>query len=235
MEKTSTRRHWNKYWDQPDHQPVVRHDELLSNLVTVTNVRGKKILEVGAGMGGDSIFLAKKGAVVTALDFTQKALAEIDKNAKKEGVDISTVVADAQAMPFADETFDIVFHQGFLEHFPSPLELVLEQKRVLKTGGFLLVDVPQRFTTYTIKKHMLMVQGKWFAGWEREFSILELERLIEKAGLTLTRTYGWGYYGKLHTIRNLRLGEWYTSLWERIEQSRLKLYLCWCIGIIARK
>lgn len=235
MAKISTRDHWKDYWKRPDHQPVVRHEELLENLLAITSVKGKKVLEVGAGMGGDSIFLAKKGANVTVLDFTNEALTSIRSNATKERVRIETVQADARSMPFKTNTFDIVFHQGLLEHFKNPREILDEQIRVLKPGGFLLVDVPQRFTTYTIKKHIRMFMGKWFAGWEREFSIGELEKLTRQSGLKLVRSYGWGYYGKLHGLRFANLGIWYEKLWRKIEKSRSKLYLCWCIGVIAQK
>jgi len=214
---------------------MVQHEELLARLLATTSVAGKKILEVGAGMGGDSVFLAKKGGEVTVIDFTKEALALIGENAKKAKVDITTVQADARRIPFPDNTFDIIFHQGLLEHFKNPDELLREQKRVLKLGGYLLVDVPQRYTTYTVKKHLLMLFGKWFAGWEREFSIGELEGLLRHVGLTPVQSYGWGYYGKLYHLRHWRLGSWYERLWRRIEATRLKLYLSWCIGVIAQK
>src|SRR3972149_835279 len=235
MERRSTEKHWQKYWKDPLHQPMVRHEELLANLQAEVDVKGKEVLEVGAGMGGDSIYLAKKGAKVTTLDFTSEALVEIRKLARRQKVSKKTIQADAQSLPFADGIFDIVFHEGFLEHFTQPLPLLTEQVRVLKPGGYLVVDVPQRFTTYTVKKHFLMLQKKWFAGWEREFSVGELERLLKTAGLTIIRTYGWGYYGKLYSLRHLKLGGWYERLWQKLEQSRLKLYLNWCIGVVAQK
>ncbi|OGG24463.1 hypothetical protein A3A79_04745 [Candidatus Gottesmanbacteria bacterium RIFCSPLOWO2_01_FULL_43_11b] len=235
MEKTSTKSHWRDYWNRSDHQPVVTHEELLANLLATTSVKGKKILEVGAGMGGDSIYLSKKGAHVTVVDFTKEALEKINENAKKAKVTIKTVQADARNMPFADNTFDIIFHQGLLEHFKNPKELLIEQKRVLKSGGYLLVDVPQRYTTYTVKKHLLMILGKWFAGWEREFSAGELEQLLTDEGYSVVRSYGWGYYGKLHNIRFAKLGAWYEAIWKFIESTRMKLYLNWCIGVIVQK
>lgn len=235
MNTVSTKKHWQEYWSTPNHQPLVCHEELLKNLLKVTKVKGKKILEVGAGMGGDSIFLVKQKAHVTAVDFSKEALSEIEKNAQKENVDIEIVNADAKKLPFTDETFDIVFHQGFLEHFKNPLEIILEQKRILKKGGYIVIDVPQKYTTYTIKKHIEMKLGKWFAGWEREFSIGELESLVKKTGFTIIKSYGWGYYGKLHTLRHLNLGELYEWLWKIIENSRIKLYLNWCIGVVAKK
>lgn len=235
MEKISTKEHWQSYWKTPDHQPPLVHEEMIGELEKIVNVKGKKILEIGAGMGGDSVYLAKKGASVTTIDYTEESLSAIKENAKKEKVVLSVRKEDARELSFKDESFDVVFHQGLLEHFKDPLAILKEHVRVVKKGGYLLVDVPQTFTTYTIKKKIAIMQGRWFAGWERAFSIGELELLCRAAGLTVVRSYGWGYYGKLYDLRNLRLGDWYESLWQWIERSRVKLYLCWCIGVIGRK
>ena len=235
MKKNSTKTDWEKYWQSQDHQPQGIHEELLQNLEQFIQVKDKKILEIGAGMGGDSLYLAKKGARVTVLDFSEEALKQIKTSAQKGAVPIETILAEAQGMPFKKATFDVVFHQGFLEHFPDPKPYHLEQKRVLKKGGLLVVDVPQRWTTYTLKKHFQMWRGKWFAGWEREFSARELEELVKKSGFDLLCTYGRGYYGKLYKIRHLKLGRWYQGLWEKIEKTRLKLYLTFSLGVVAKK
>ena len=57
MEKTSTKQHWQSYWKTPDHQPPVVHEEMLSELQHITNIKGKKILEIGCGDGGVVQFL----------------------------------------------------------------------------------------------------------------------------------------------------------------------------------
>lgn len=235
MVKKSTKIHWEKYWKSKDHQPQVVHKELLDNLQKIVTIKGKRILEIGTGMGGDSFYLVKKGAEVTVLDFSSAALKKLRASADKEKVKLHTILADAKKIPLEAESFDIIFHQGFLEHFRNPELYLLEQKRILKKGGFLLVDVPQKFTTYTLKKHFKMWQGKWFSGWEKEYSINQLESLLRKAGLKVVCSYGWGYYGKLYKIRHLKLGRWYQLLWKKIESSKIKLYLTFSIGVIARK
>ena len=204
-------------------------------LQKVVSVKGKKVLEVGAGMGGDSVYLAKQGAFVTALDYTDEALSAIREHAKIENVELSAKLGDTRQLPFNDESFDVVYHQGLLEHFRDPLVILKEHARVLRKGGYLAVDVPQTFTTYTIMKKIAIAQGRWCAGWERAFSIGQLENLLRAAGLTVVKSYGWGYYGKLHALRNLKLGDWYESLWRRLDRSRVKLYICWCIGVIGQK
>jgi ubiquinone/menaquinone biosynthesis C-methylase UbiE len=233
--KGSTKEHWEDYWQSKNHQPQVIHTDLINNLVKITAIKNKKILEIGAGMGGDSLYLAEKGARVTVLDFSREAIENIKKSSVREGVNIETVLADAKETPFKDESYDIVFHQGFLEHFADTRPYLLEQRRIIKKGGLLVVDVPQRYTTYTIKKHWLMWRKKWFAGWEKEFSINELERLLKENKFLVLKSYGWGYYGKLHWLRSLKLGKCYQRLWGFIEKSKIKLYLNFSIGVIAQK
>jgi ubiquinone/menaquinone biosynthesis C-methylase UbiE len=99
-------------------------------------------------------------------------------------------------LPFKDETFDVVFHQGLLEHFRKPKadDLLKENIRVLKKGGLLCVDVPQRWHIYTAMKKTLIAIDKWFAGWERSFSVPELQALMKTHGLEIVHTYGeWMY------------------------------------------
>lgn len=235
MKMLSSRADWEKYWQSLQHQPQVIHQELLKNLQKITTVQGKKILEVGAGMAGDSLFLAQKGAQVVVLDFSQKALEKIKRSALRQKINLQTILADARNIPFPDGSFDIVFHQGFLEHIKDPHPYLLEQKRILKNKGILVVDVPQRFTTYTVKKHLEIFKKKWFAGWETEYSVGQLENLIRKEGFQIVSSYGWGYYGKLYQLRHLKLGKWYESVWKKIESSRLKLYLTFSIGVVAKK
>jgi hypothetical protein len=53
-----------------------------------------------------------------------------------------------------------------------------------------LVDVPQRYHYYTAMKHALIAMGKWFAGWETEFSVGQLSALMRTAGFEIVGSYG---------------------------------------------
>lgn len=211
------------------------------------------VLEVGAGRGADSIYLAQHGARAHVLDYSPEALDISGKLAQKAGVDLELVQADALEIPFPDETFDLIFHQGFLEHFREPSLILAEQYRVLKKGGYILVDVPQKYCLYTVRKQIAIKRGTWFAGWETQFGPRELEKLLRKSGFDVVASYGWGMTGSygwglrnaLHRLksifRNLRNGNRPAEAGESNNESgpvssrRPLLYLADCIGVVGRK
>lgn len=190
--KISTKDHWEKFWEEKQEiDQVYSNDErIYFNLKKVSTFSGKKILEVGAGSGRDSFQLAHDEANVFVLDYSPKALGIIKNLNNQNQVQVNCIQADAFNMPLPDESFDIVFHQGLLEHFKDPLPILKENYRILKQGGFILVDVPQRFHIYTMIKHVLILFNKWFAGWETEFSINQLTNLFEQSGFISRIKYG---------------------------------------------
>ncbi|MDZ7859641.1 MAG: class I SAM-dependent methyltransferase [Candidatus Krumholzibacteriota bacterium] len=187
----SEKRHWNSFWEQsPDVNQVYDNEERVSRHFTeIVPPEGLRILEVGAGSGRDGILFSRMGARVVSLDYSKSALGLV-KSQLSSGDSVDLCCGDAFSLPFKDETFDLVFHQGLLEHFRNPDDMIKEHKRVIKKGGYLLVDVPQRYHYYTVGKHLLISLGKWFAGWETEYSVKELERMLERQGLTVVKSYG---------------------------------------------
>lgn len=95
-------------------------------------------------------------------------------------------------MSFADETFDVVFSQGVLEHFRDPDPVIAEQVRVMKKTGVLIVDVPQTYNPYTLFKKIRMWQGRWPYGWETQYSLPSLRKLARRHGLVATGVGSWG-------------------------------------------
>jgi SAM-dependent methyltransferase len=100
------------------------------------------------------------------------------------------VAGDAEALPFMEESFDLVFHQGVMEHFADPDPMLSENVRVLRKGGTLLVDVPQTLHVYTLVKKLLIGLGAWFAGWETQYTPGSLRRLLRRHGLRPYACYG---------------------------------------------
>ena len=196
--KESRLSNWDNFWEEKKEVREVysNSDRVVRNLTKIADLKGMKILEVGAGTGRDSFPLVGHGAAVFQLDYSVNSLKIMKRLADEEKIPVFILGGDTFSLPFRDETFDIVFHQGLLEHFrPQQAEALLKENiRILKKGGLLLVDVPQRYHIYTLIKHFLITINKWFAGWEREFSQNELRGEMERLGLTIIHAYGeWMY------------------------------------------
>lgn len=100
------------------------------------DVKGEKILDVGAGTGRAAVSLAKMGAEVTALDVSEQMLKEL----KKKNPKIQTVIGDAESLPFPDKSFDAVVAAFLIVHLKDPARFFDEAYRVLKDGGMLVIS-----------------------------------------------------------------------------------------------
>lgn len=262
--RASTPEHWQRFWDQAEaidldevydnDGRLVREITRLLGLEQRGDLVGVRILEVGAGSGRDAVALARAGAEVVTLDYVGGSLDLTAKAAAQSAVTVHPVCGDGLGSPFADGTFDVVFHQGLLEHFRDPGPLLRDNIRILRPGGCLVVDVPQTFHYYTLGKQILIALNRWFAGWETQFTVGQLERLMAAEGLDHVRSYGdWMipglWYRALRKILVTRLGwklpmhpdpvPFLARLVQRwrdwFGRRRLALYTTPTIGVIGRK
>jgi SAM-dependent methyltransferase len=100
------------------------------------DVRGKRVLELGAGAASASRWLRTEGAEVTALDLSAGMLRHARDGEKRTGVRVPLVQADALALPFADSVFDIVCTAfGAIPFVADSAAAMREVARVLRPGG----------------------------------------------------------------------------------------------------
>jgi ubiquinone/menaquinone biosynthesis C-methylase UbiE len=94
-------------------------------------------LEIGAGTGYFSLNLLQAGAVgdATCTDISPGMLRALADNAARLGLDVTAVRADAESLPFADESFDLVVGHAVLHHLPDLQKAFGEFHRVLRPGG----------------------------------------------------------------------------------------------------
>lgn len=97
-----------------------------------------RVLEVGTGPGFFAIILTEVGYRVTAIDLTPSMLAEAKKNAGTLAGEIEFLEMNAEALAFADNTFDVVVSRNLTWDLPHPEDAYREWHRVLKPGGLLL-------------------------------------------------------------------------------------------------
>lgn len=106
--------------------------EAIEPLLDAVDVRsGHRVLDVGTGTGGLAAAARRRGAEVTAVDFSEAMVAE----ARRGHPDLQVRLASADALPFEDGSFDAVVGNGVLHHLADPDLALREARRVLVDGG----------------------------------------------------------------------------------------------------
>ena len=102
---------------------------------------GKDVLEIGVGAGTDHVQWARAGANLSGIDLTQEGVDLARERLALEGLDSNLQVANAESLPFDDDSFDIVYSYGVLHHSPNTAGCIREVHRVLRPGGTALIMV----------------------------------------------------------------------------------------------
>jgi SAM-dependent methyltransferase len=100
-----------------------------------TSSRGKRVLEIGVGLGADHQRFAESGAVLSGIDLTERAVVRTAERFRLNGLVSDLRVGDAEHLPFADAQFDVVYSWGVIHHSPDTPAAVGEIYRVLRPGG----------------------------------------------------------------------------------------------------
>lgn len=106
--------------------------------------RGLRVLEIGCGLGTDGAGFARAGAFYTGVDLTKAAVGLARRRFELEKLPGEFRVADAEALDFADASFDLVYSHGVLHHTPNTAAAVREVHRVLRPGGRAVVMLYHR-------------------------------------------------------------------------------------------
>jgi SAM-dependent methyltransferase len=99
------------------------------------NARGRRVLEIGVGMGADYLEWLKGGAEASGVDLSAVSIERARQRCELAGYRPDLRVADAEQLPFPDNSFDVVYSYGVMHHSPDTPQCVREAWRVLKPGG----------------------------------------------------------------------------------------------------
>jgi len=143
------------------------------------------VLDVGAGDGNYALEAASRGAFVTAIDAEQEMLDAARARAAERGLQVMLTRGRAEALPFDDDSFDVVLAVTVLCFVPDALIAVREMARVLVPGGRIVLGELGRFSVWAAERR---VRG-WLGAktWQRAhfWSRRELVKLVRDAGLVV--------------------------------------------------
>lgn len=105
---------------------------------------GKRLLEVGCGMGTDLLQFARGGTNCTGVDLTPQSVEISRRHFALYDMPGDFLISDGERLPFSDESFDVVYSNGVLHHTPDTSGAVREIHRVLKPGGIAKVMLYNR-------------------------------------------------------------------------------------------
>lgn len=106
---------------------------------------GRRILDLGSGMGGTSVALGLAGAAPLAFEYNRAYCDIIRLRAERYNMGLPVVNGAGEQLPFADASFDMVIAWDVVEHVQQPDLLLAELARVLRPGGRALLTVINRF------------------------------------------------------------------------------------------
>lgn len=164
--------HWTRGEPQNQIQLAFRNHWILFNEIIGERFEGGRVLEVGCGRGTMSAYFADNGFKCTLLDSSEKIIRNAKEIFNKNGLKAQFDVGDANNLPYAEESFDLIFSIGLLEHFKEIENTISEQIRVLKKGGV--------FIGYIVPKYEENVQQEY--NWINDIiKVMVGEKQNEKA------------------------------------------------------
>jgi SAM-dependent methyltransferase len=151
----------------------------LPRIVDFSGFAGKRLLEVGCGIGTDLVRFARGGAVCTGIDLSQTAIDLARRNLSVNGVTADLQVGNGEALPFPDASFDVVYGHGVVQYTADPAQLVRECHRVVRPGGRGIFMVYNRVSWLNAMSKVTRVELEHEdAPVLRKFSIPEFRALL---------------------------------------------------------
>ena len=124
-----------EFFDQIERHRYSQYAPWMPRVMGFDKFRGARLLEIGCGMGTDLLQFARGGARCTGIDLTPRSVAITRHRFALYGESGAFMIADGERLPFASESFDVVYSNGVLHHTPDTAGAIREVHRVLRPGG----------------------------------------------------------------------------------------------------
>jgi len=195
-------RHDRKFFEEVRDRRYRLDDPWIPRAVDFGAWRGKRVLEIGYGMGTDLAEFASKGARVSGVDLTPGHHDLARRHFAQRRLKGDLRLADAARLPYPEGRFDLVYSNGVLHHTPDTDKCFAEAYRVLKPGGTFWVALYHRFSAFHLLSKVL--NDGLLEGNLRRLGYDGLMATLEHGadGVTvkpLVKTYGAGRLGRMLT------------------------------------
>lgn len=152
---------------------------------------GRSALDAGCGDGTLALALARHGAArVSGFDLDARMVARAHAQATRFGIGIGLAVARSEALPYADQSFDVVTCITVLAFVPDPEAAIREMARVLRPGGRLVIGDLGRWSLWALRRRIRGWLGATPWRGARFRTAAELAALVRRAGLRTGAIHG---------------------------------------------
>jgi len=181
-----------EFFDEVEHHRYQDYAPWMPDLMGFNEFAGKRLLEVGCGMGTDLLQFARGGAKVTGVDLTPRSIELSRRHLSLYGQTGEFAVANCETLPFADESFDVAYSNGVLHHTAETAGAVREIHRVLRPGGQARVMLYHRrsfgFWTQVVLLHGIL-RGEFLRGNSAADIMSKHVEVNEGGGRPLVKAY----------------------------------------------
>jgi SAM-dependent methyltransferase len=151
----------------------------LPRVVGFTAYRGKRLLEIGCGIGIDLVRFAKHGAIVTGIDLADESIRLARENFTLYGLHGDLRIMNGEHLQFNDGSFDVVYAHGVLQYTNDPERMIHEIYRVLRPGGEAILMVYNRYSWLNLLSKLFGVKLEHEdAPVLRKYSIPEFRKML---------------------------------------------------------
>ncbi|MBX7221044.1 MAG: class I SAM-dependent methyltransferase [Blastocatellia bacterium] len=137
-----------EFYERVDRNRYEEYAPWMKSVMEFDRYGGQSVLEIGFGMGTDLFQFARAGARTFGVDLSPQHLEIARKRFEIYDLETNLQLADTEHLPFADETFDVVYSFGVIHHTPDTEKAVAEIRRVLKPGGKAILAVYHRDSAF---------------------------------------------------------------------------------------
>jgi SAM-dependent methyltransferase len=156
-----------EFFDEVERHRYQEYAPWMPEVMGFREFEGRRLLEVGCGMGTDLLQFARGGAICTGVDLTPRSVEISSLHFGLYDMRADFVLGDGERLPFASESFDVVYSNGVLHHTPDTARAVRELHRVLRPGGVAKVMLYHRNSLYywtEIILHRGLLRGHFLRG-----------------------------------------------------------------------